>query len=89
MRLLALALAAVAAAAATQQGKAVPVIKFTPKEGVPTYAVREPVLRFPPGTVIETQTFSIYGLLPRRQVSDQAMTSGVCAAIYPASPRGA
>ena len=33
-------------------------ITFTPKEGVPTYAVREPVLRIKPGTVVETKTFS-------------------------------
>jgi len=55
MRLLALALAAVAASAATQ---ASPRITFTPKEGVPTYAVREPVLRIRPGTIVDTKTFS-------------------------------
>jgi len=55
MRRLALALAAVAASAATQ---ASPRITFTPKEGVPTYAVREPVLRIKPGTIVETKTFS-------------------------------
>ena len=55
MRRLALALAAVAATAATQ---ASPRITFTPKEGVPTYAVREPVLRIKPGTIVETKTFS-------------------------------
>jgi amidase len=33
-------------------------ITFTPKEGVPTYAVREPVLRIKPGTIVETRTFS-------------------------------
>ena len=55
MRRLALALAAVAASAATQ---ASPRITFTPKEGVPTYALREPVLRIKPGTIVETKTFS-------------------------------
>src|SRR5262245_26087959 len=33
-------------------------ITFTPTAGVPTYAVREPVLRIQPGTIVETKTFS-------------------------------
>ncbi len=33
-------------------------IQFTPATGVPTFAVREPVLRIKPGTTVETRTFS-------------------------------
>ena len=33
-------------------------IKFEPKAGVPTFAVREPVLRVQPGAIVETRTFS-------------------------------
>ena len=33
-------------------------IRFEPKDGVPTFAVREPVLRIAPGTTVETRTFS-------------------------------
>ena len=33
-------------------------ITFTPTAGVPTFAVREPVLRIKPGTTVETKTFS-------------------------------
>ena len=33
-------------------------LKFTPTSGVPTFAVREPVLRIKPGDIVETQTFS-------------------------------
>jgi amidase len=33
-------------------------IKFEPVAGVPTFAVREPVLRLKPGTTVETRTFS-------------------------------
>ena len=33
-------------------------IRFEPKTGVPTFAVREPVLRLQPGAVVETRTFS-------------------------------
>lgn len=33
-------------------------IKFEPTSGVPTFAVREPVLRLKPGAVVETRTFS-------------------------------
>src|SRR5688500_17592551 len=43
------------AAAAAQGG---PAITFTPTAGVPTYAVREPVLRIKPGTIVATRTFS-------------------------------
>jgi acetamidase/formamidase len=34
------------------------VIKFTPTQGVPTFAVREPVLRLKPGDIVESRTFS-------------------------------
>jgi len=33
-------------------------ITFTPTAGVPTFAVREPVLRVKPGTTVETKTYS-------------------------------
>lgn len=33
-------------------------IQFEPTSGVPTFAVREPVLRLKPGTTVETHTFS-------------------------------
>ena len=33
-------------------------ITFEPKNGVPTFAVREPVLRLTPGAIVETRTFS-------------------------------
>lgn len=33
-------------------------IKYTPKAGVQTFAVREPVLRIKPGDIVESQTFS-------------------------------
>src|SRR5215208_3833920 len=33
-------------------------IKFEPVAGVPTYAVREPVLRLKPGAIVEARTFS-------------------------------
>ena len=33
-------------------------IKFEPSQGVPTFAVREPVLRVAPGSTVETRTFS-------------------------------
>jgi len=36
-------------------------IPFTPTSGVPTFAVREPVLRIKPGTTVETRTFSTPG----------------------------
>jgi amidase len=32
--------------------------KFVPTQGVPTFAVREPVLRIKPGDIVESQTFS-------------------------------
>ena len=44
----------VVAAAGAAQSR----ITFAPKEGVPTYAVREPVLRIKPGTIVDTKTFS-------------------------------
>jgi acetamidase/formamidase len=33
-------------------------IKFEPTAGVPTYAVRDPVLRIKPGAIVETRSFS-------------------------------
>ena len=33
-------------------------LKYEPTAGVPTFAVREPVLRIKPGTIVETRTFS-------------------------------
>jgi acetamidase/formamidase len=36
-------------------------IKFEPQSGVPTFAVREPVLRVQPGAVVESRTFSRAG----------------------------
>src|SRR5688572_5594493 len=36
-------------------------IKFEPTSGVPTFAVREPVLRIKPGDTVETRTFSRAG----------------------------
>ncbi|HEY8551171.1 MAG TPA: acetamidase/formamidase family protein [Vicinamibacterales bacterium] len=33
-------------------------IQYEPTEGVPTFAVRPPVLRIRPGTIVETRTFS-------------------------------
>ena len=36
-------------------------ITFTPATGVPTFAVREPVLRLKPGAIVETKTFSTPG----------------------------
>jgi amidase len=33
-------------------------IKFEPTSGVPTFAVREPVLRIKPGAIVESRTFS-------------------------------
>jgi amidase len=36
-------------------------IKFEPTAGVPTFAVREPVLRLKPGNVVESRTFSRSG----------------------------
>jgi amidase len=41
----------------SQQSPATP-IKFEPTAGVPTFAVREPVLRLKPGAVVESRTFS-------------------------------
>lgn len=36
-------------------------IRFVPKTGAQTFAVREPVLRVKPGDTVETQTFSVPG----------------------------
>jgi acetamidase/formamidase len=33
-------------------------VNFTPTTGVPTFAVRDPVLKIAPGTIVETKTFS-------------------------------
>lgn len=33
-------------------------IKYEPTQGVPTFAVRDPVLRLKPGAIVETRTFS-------------------------------
>src|SRR5687767_2903331 len=41
-----------------QQPAASAPIKFEPAHGVPTFAVREPVLRVKPGDIVETRTFS-------------------------------
>src|SRR5688572_2916099 len=44
----------------TQQPSPTP-IRFVPTAGVPTFAVREPVLRLQPGAIVETRTFSTAG----------------------------
>jgi hypothetical protein len=36
-------------------------VTFTPTNGVPTFAKREPILRVKPGTIVETKTFSKAG----------------------------
>jgi acetamidase/formamidase len=36
-------------------------IKFTPTSGVPTFAVRPPVLRLKPGDIVQPRTFSLPG----------------------------
>jgi acetamidase/formamidase len=56
---LVLAIGAVLAATffAPQQPASTP-IRFEPTAGVPTFAVREPILRLQPGAVVETRTFS-------------------------------
>ena len=51
-------------------------IKFEPTEGVPTFAVREPVLRVKPGTIVETRTFSKPGITTRRPVARGRVRSG-------------
>jgi acetamidase/formamidase len=48
----------VAAAAVVVPIAAQQTITFTPTAGVQTFAVREPVLKIAPGTVVETRTFS-------------------------------
>jgi acetamidase/formamidase len=50
-------LALVTASVFAQQPTRTP-IKFEPTSGVPTFAVRQPVLRLAPGAVVETRTFS-------------------------------
>jgi amidase len=45
------------AALLAQQSTSAP-IKFEPTAGVPTFAVREPILRLQPGAIVETRTFS-------------------------------
>ena len=57
-RLLTIALVAVSATALAAAQKT---ITFTPTAGVPTYAVRPPVLTIAPGTTVVTQTFSTKG----------------------------
>jgi acetamidase/formamidase len=52
-----LALVAVTASLFAQQSTPTP-IRFEPTSGVPTFAVREPILRLAPGAVVETRTFS-------------------------------
>jgi amidase len=52
-----ISLAALAASLLNQQPASAP-IKFEPTAGVPTFAVREPILRIKPGAVVETRTFS-------------------------------
>ena len=42
----------------SQAGTASKVVTFEPTHGVPTFDVREPVLRIGPGTRVETRTFS-------------------------------
>ncbi len=50
----ALVVAAAGPALVAGQGR----VSFTPTSGVSTFAVREPVLRIAPGTIVETRTFS-------------------------------
>ncbi|HVL67003.1 MAG TPA: acetamidase/formamidase family protein [Vicinamibacterales bacterium] len=38
-----------------------PTVRFEPTHGVPTFAVRQPVLRIAPGTIVDTRTFSREG----------------------------
>ena len=45
-------------AALLAQQSTSPPIKFEPTAGVPTFAVREPILRLQPGAIVETRTFS-------------------------------
>ena len=54
-RRLLLAVLVLAPAVLTAQGQK---IVFTPTDGVPTYAVRPPVLTIKPGTIVETKSFS-------------------------------
>jgi amidase len=52
---------AVSAASIIAQSPISTTIKYEPTSGVPTFAVREPVLRIQPGTIVETRTFSRAG----------------------------
>jgi amidase len=54
-RRLLLAVLVLVPVALTAQGQK---IVFTPTDGVPTYAVRPPVLTIKPGTIVETKSFS-------------------------------
>ena len=54
-RRLLLAVLVLAPAVVAAQGQK---IVFTPTDGVPTYAVRPPVLTIKPGTIVETKSFS-------------------------------
>lgn len=57
MRIPAIALLAAGAMLASAGARA-EIHRFTPTAGVPTFAVREPVLRIKPGDVVESQTYS-------------------------------
>lgn len=57
MRIPAIALLAAGAVLASAGARA-EIHRFTPTAGVPTFAVREPVLRIKPGDVVESQTYS-------------------------------
>jgi amidase len=59
--MLATALALLWVAIIGQQPAAFAPIKFEPTHGVPTFAVREPVLRVKPGDIVETRSFSKAG----------------------------
>ncbi len=61
MNLRAVLLILAASALATPIAARQQTVSFTPTAGVPTYAVREPVLRIAPGTTVVTQTFSQKG----------------------------
>lgn len=52
-----LSIAALAASLLAQSSAPAP-IRFEPRDGVPTFAVREPVLKLRPGATVETRTFS-------------------------------
>ena len=54
---------AVTLPAAAQQpaSRAAQPVRYEPRAGVQTFTIREPVLRLPPGAVVETRTFSTAG----------------------------